>query len=147
MKTRYSSLVSIKKDVVQKSERVFEQKNSVVQKAKETLENSLRSLQEITPPQTGKISDFLSSRAMLDVQCGVIRHNEEWLRYASQDMQEAKEQLKTDMIEFEKYKYLELQEIEKIKKEQKIKEAKTLDEVALIAFETKRRKDQKGYTL
>ena len=38
------------------------------------------------------------------------------------------------MIEYEKYKYLELEEVKKVLQEEKIKEAKRLDEVASITF-------------
>jgi flagellar biosynthesis chaperone FliJ len=38
------------------------------------------------------------------------------------------------MIEYEKFKYLEVQEIEKVLKAQKIAEVKRLDEVALMTF-------------
>ncbi|MBA1438571.1 MAG: flagellar FliJ family protein [Epsilonproteobacteria bacterium] len=134
MKTRYSSLVSVKKDMMQKSEREFQAKNSVLQKAHKALEDSLLSLGEIAPTQTGKISDFLANRALLDIQRGVIRHNEEWVLYAKKDLEDARKELQKATIEYEKYKYLELQEIEKIKQEQKRKESKELDEVALITF-------------
>ena len=41
------------------------------------------------------------------------------------------------MIEYEKFKYLDLQEIKKIIKKQKMLEAKELDEVALMTYARK----------
>ncbi|QOP42133.1 flagellar export protein FliJ [Sulfurimonas marina] len=139
MRTRYSSLVSVKKNIMQKSERVLQAKNAALHNAKEALQNSLDALNEIQPPQNGIIADFLSNRALLDSGRSVIHHNEGWVVFAQREVEEAKEQLKRDMIEYEKYQYLELQEIEAIKKKEKIKEAKELDEVALMTFMKKER--------
>ncbi|WP_428737396.1 flagellar export protein FliJ [Sulfurimonas sp.] len=132
MKTRYSSLVSVKKNIMQKSERVLQTKNFARNNAKEALTESLSQLEQLQSPKSGLVSDFLSSRALLDLQRSLIRHNEEWLAFATKEVQEAQEQLKRDMIEYEKFQYLEVQEVEAIKRKEKIKEAKELDEVALI---------------
>ena len=132
MKTRYSSLVSVKKNIMQKSERVLQTKNFARNNAKEALTESFSQLEQLQSPKSGLVSDFLSSRALLDLQRSLIRHNEEWLAFATKEVQEAQEQLKRDMIEYEKFQYLEVQEVEALKQQQKIKEAKELDEVALI---------------
>lgn len=134
MKTRYSALVSIKKDAMKKAERVFSEKKMVYERAKQALEESVKSLQEIAPLQQGSMGDFLANRALLDTQRATIKHNEAWVEYAQRDLQGVQEQLKEAMIEYEKYNYLELQEIQKMKKAQQIKEAKELDEVALMRF-------------
>ena len=137
MKTKYSSLVGIKKDAMQKSERVLQEANANLQKAQEALRVSLYELSNISLPQHGAISEFLSSRTLLDIQRSLIKHNEEWVEFAKQQVQNAQEALKKSMIEYEKFKYLELQEIEQILKKQKIQEAKDLDEVALLSFTNK----------
>jgi len=137
MKTRFSSLVSLKKNTMQKSERALQNANKILQSAKEALAKSLAQLQDISSPENGVISEFLATRTLLDSQRAIISHNEAWVAYAKEDVLKAQEQLKHDMIEYEKFKYLELQEIEKQLKEQKIKEAKDLDEVALMTFTKK----------
>jgi len=137
MKTRFSSLVSLKKNTMQKSERVVQNANKLLQNAKEALGESLVQLQDIPSPNHGVISEFLAIRTLFDSQRSIISHNEEWVAYAEQELFKAQEQLKRDMIEYEKFKYLELQEIEKLIKAQKIKEAKDLDEVALMTFTKK----------
>lgn len=134
MKTRYSALVSIKKDAMKKAERVFSEKKMVYERAKKALEESFASLALIEPLSQGSMSDFLANRALLDTQRATIRHNEAWVEFATRDLAAAQEELKGAMVEYEKYNYLELQEIEKAKKAQKIKIAKELDEVALMTF-------------
>jgi len=137
LKTRFSSLVHVKKNIMQKSERLLQQANANRQNAKKALKDSLAYLQDIQAPQQGKIADFLANRALLDSQRAVIRHNEEWLAYTQDEIKKAQEQLKKDMIEYEKYKYLEYEEMQKILKKQKIQEAKDLDEIALMTHVNK----------
>ena len=137
MKTRYSSLVSLKKNTMQKSEQTLQNANKILQNAKEALRESLAQLQDISVPAHGMISQFLATRTLLESQRAIIAHNEAWVEYAQKDVLKAKEQLKLDMIEYEKFKYLELQEIQKFLKAQKIKEAKDLDEIALMTFSKK----------
>jgi flagellar biosynthesis chaperone FliJ len=140
LRTRYTSLVSVKKNIMQKSERLLQAKNFALNNAKEALQNSFKALDELQPPKNGIISDFLSNRALLDSQRSIIRHNEEWVTFATREVEEAQEQLKRDMIEYEKFQYLEVQEIETIKQQQKIKETKELDEVALMTHNNKKQR-------
>ena len=137
MKTRFSSLVTVKKNTMQKSERVLQKANQNLQNAQAALQTSLLELQKITTPHEGSMAEFLANRSLLDAQRALIAHNKGWVEYAQKEVLEAKEQLKRDMIEYEKFKYLELQEIEKILKAQKIQEAKDLDEVALMTHTKK----------
>lgn len=102
MKTRFTSLVHIKKNIVQKSERLLQQANANLNKAKKELQDSLAFLQEIKLPSHGKIAEFQANRALLDSQRAIIQHNEEWLQYTKNEVAQGKEQLKKDMIEYEK---------------------------------------------
>ena len=138
MKTRYTSLVSVKKNLMQKSERVLQSANANLNSATMALELSIKSLNDIPSPTEGQISDFLASRMLLDSQRDIIRHNEEWIDFCQHEIREAKAQLKIDMIEFEKFNYLELQEIKEILHKRKVQEAKDLDEIALMTFDKKR---------
>ena len=147
MKTRYSPLVSVKKNMMQKSEQALQSANAKLKNAQEALQTSLSELHTIETPQTGNIQEFLSARTLLDAQRAVITHNEEWTHFAQREIDEAKEQLKKASIEFEKFNYLELEEIEKILKERKVKEARDLDEIALMTYgikENKLKKQQFG---
>ena len=140
MKTRYTSLVSVKKNIMQKSERALQSANANLNNASVALELSFLELNSIETPTTGQISDFLSSRVLLDAQRKLIRHNEEWVDFAKNQIRESKEQLKIDMIEYEKFNYLELQEIKEILHKRKLQEAKELDEIALMTYDNKKQK-------
>jgi len=137
MKSRFSSLVILKKNITDKSERVVQKANAEVNNASVALESSYISLQNMHSPQSGKMNDFRAQRTLLDSQRALIKHNQEWVAYTKKQAYLAKEQLKSDMIEYEKFKYLELEEIKKILLKQKRQEAKDLDEVALMTFAKK----------
>lgn len=134
MKTRYSPLVKLKKSTMDKSERVVHQKNLELNNAFKALEDSYEYLDTISQPSSGNMHDLLASRSLLSSQRGLIENNKNWIQFAQEQLNLAQEQFKKDMIEYEKYKYLDAQEIKKRKKEIKIKESKDLDEVALMTF-------------
>jgi flagellar biosynthesis chaperone FliJ len=137
MKTKFTSLVTVKKNSMQKSERVVQNANATLNSAHTALELSRKSLQSIEAPTNGSMQEFLASRTLLDFTRANIQHNQKWLEFAQNQLRAAKEQLKFDMIEYEKFKYLDLEEIKKIIKKQKIQEAKELDEVALMTHTRK----------
>ncbi len=137
MKTRFSSLVNVKKNTMQQSESAFQKANAAFLNAEDALKTSTEQLQELASPTDGQISNFLAHRTLLDVQRALITHNQEWVAFSQTEMQKAKEQLKFDTIEYEKFKYLEFEEQKKLIKEAKIKEAKDLDEIALMTYANK----------
>jgi flagellar export protein FliJ len=134
MQTRYTPLVKLKKSTMDKSERLVQQKNMELNNALDALENSYKSLEDIEQPSSGDIHTLLASRTLLTSQRGLIEHNKNWVNFAKKQQEDAREQFKKDMIEYEKFKYLELQEIKKYEKELKVKESKELDEIATMTF-------------
>ena len=137
MKTRYSTLVDLKKNIVQKSEQTLQKANADLNSAATALQISYDSLHNIQTPQEGKVSSYKASRILVDAARELINHNKEWIEFAKKQVGLAKEKLKLDMIEHEKYKYLELQEVKEIVKKIKQEELKELDEVALMTFARK----------
>ena len=137
MKTRYSTLVDLKKNIVQKSERTLQKANADLNSAATALQISYDSLHEIESPRSGKVSTYLASRTLINTARELITHNKEWRVFAKKQVELAKEKLKLDMIEYEKFKYLELQEVKELVKKIKQEELKELDEVALMTFSRK----------
>ena len=139
MKSRFTPLVKLKKNTMQKSEQFLQKANGNLNSATIALDLSYKSLKDVEPPKSGKMGDMLASRVLLDSQRELINHNKEWVRFASNQVEQAKKQLKADMLEHEKFQYLELQEIkQEIKKRQRA-EAKSLDEIALMTYNGKKR--------
>jgi flagellar export protein FliJ len=139
VKTRFSPLVKIKKNSMQNSEQVLQKANSNLNSATMALELSYNSLKDVEPPSSGTMSDMLASRTLLSSQRELISHNKRWVTFATSQVNEAKKQLKLDMIEHEKFQYLELQEIKQELQKRKLKEAKELDEIALMTYTEKNR--------
>ena len=140
MKTRFSSLVTLKKSTMDKSERVVQAANADLNSAAMALQLSYNLLSDIESPQSGNVSKMLASRVLLNTQRDLIQNNHDWVSFAKNQVELAKKQLKLDMIEHEKFKYLELEEIKKILKAKKLQEAKELDEVALMTYGQKENK-------
>jgi len=134
LKTKFSQLVTLKKKALDKSEQVVTDATQTLQNAKDALQESYTSLKTMQAPQNGDFTQLQANRVLLNSQRALITHNHEWINFAQQQLQNAKEQLKKDSIEYEKFKYLELQEVKKILQEQKKQEAKELDEIALMTF-------------
>ena len=139
MKSRFSPLVKVKKNSMQKSERFLQKATVNLNSASSALELSYNTLKEITPPSRGSMSQMLASRTLLSSQRELIKHNQEWVTFAKNQIEQAKAQLKADMIELEKFQYLELQEIKQELKKKAMLEAKNLDEVALMTYMGKNR--------
>jgi len=138
MKTRYSSLVTVKKSTMQQSERVLQSANADLNRASMALKLSYNSLNDVTAPQMGKMSVMLASKTLLESQRGLILHNKEWQEFAQNQVKVAKEKLQEDMIEYEKFNYLDVKEMEKILQAIQLQESKDLDEVALMTHTKKR---------
>ena len=139
MKTRFTPLVKLKKNTMQKSEQSLQKANTNLNSAIAALESSYTLLKDIELPKSGTMGEMLASRILLDSQRELINHNKEWVEFATNQSNQAKKQFKIDMMEHEKFQYLELQEIKQELKKRKLKEAKDLDEIALMTYNGKNR--------
>jgi len=137
MKTRFTPLVKLKKTAMDKSEGLVQKANVDLNSARAALDKSYQTLNDIISPLQGNMKDFLASRELINSARNFVKHNQEWIIYAQKQVNQAKEKLKLDTIEHEKFKYLELKEIEKELKRLKIQEMKDLDEVALMTHNKK----------
>lgn len=134
MKNRFTPLVEIKKNQLQKSEEVLTRANNMLRDALDALDESYAKIDSISLASSGYVQDFLSSRALLDIQRDVINHNKQRVEFCKNQQEVARLQLKNDNIEYEKFKYLELQEIKKEQQRLKLQESKRLDEVAIMRY-------------
>ncbi len=137
MKTRFSSIVKYKHSKMQEDEATLQKALARLQNAKEELVRSIAGLEELQAPREGNIQNFLASRSLLDAQFRLIEKNKEWVAFEEAQVEAAREELKKSMIEYEKFKYLEAEEIKKMQKALALKESKRLDELAMISFNQK----------
>ena len=137
MKTRFSSIVKYKHSKMQEDEATLQKVLARLQHAKEELARAIAGLKELQAPREGNMQNFLALRSLLDAQFRLIEKNKEWVAFEEAQVEAAREELKKSMIEYEKFKYLEAEEIKKLQQELVRKESKRLDELAMISFNQK----------
>ena len=134
MKSKYTPLVKLKKRDLDHAERDLVSANSTLTLASIALDNAYLLLQSLGLPTRGTVSEFTQSQILIQAQHYEIEQCAHNLVTAQQNLSQMQQRFKNAMIEYEKFKYLELQETQahsvKIKKE----EAKILDEIGVMTY-------------
>ena len=121
---------------MQESELELQKANARLKKAKEELQKSISDLNQLQTPTNGNMQEFLAQRTLLDAQLKLIQKNKDWVAYEERQVEFCRKKFQEDLKEYEKFKYLESEEIKKILKKQAIEESKRLDEVAIMTFKS-----------
>lgn len=135
MKTRFTSLIKVKKEMMDRCERDLQKANESVHRAQVALDEAYAELEKAKIPASGSMTEFKNSRMLLSAQRDIIHEKQERLALALQQVERAKQALKSAMIDYEKFKYLEAEQIKKILLEARRKEQRELDEIAVLTFE------------
>lgn len=117
-----------------KSERDLQRANADLRRAQSALSDAVLCLNQLELPQKGAVRSLVQSRTLIDSARGDVEKNRAWVEFATSQIDLAKKALKEAMIEFEKFKYLETQEIQAKLKLEKHSQEKALDEIAGQAF-------------
>jgi len=134
MKTRYTPLLKLKKNELDRCERELQKANQALLSATSSLQEAYQHLETLQLPQNGTVKDMLSARSFISAQREVVEDKKNWLSFAKHQVEAAIIKLKTSNIEYEKFKYLDFKEVKKLDKIRELKESKDLDEIALITF-------------
>lgn len=134
MRTRFSPLVRIKKNAMDKCEQDLRQANEAVHNAEQAIELAYNELNTTGIPDSGPVSQLLQARMKLTAQRTIINQKRQWLQYARTQAKKAREALKASVIEYEKFKYLEAEQVKAILKKQKRKLDNELDEIAIQTY-------------
>ena len=140
MKTRFTPLVKIKKSAMDKCENELSIANKNLKNAHDSLDIAYDELRHTSLPQSGTISLMLQTKSLQDAQRALIEEKKSWLVFAKEQYSTAKDLLKNASMEYEKFKYLELEEIKEQLKKMAQQEAKDMDEVALMGYMRKKKK-------
>ncbi|MDX1294856.1 MAG: flagellar export protein FliJ [Sulfurimonadaceae bacterium] len=138
MKTRFSPLVKIKKDMMDRCERQLQQANFNLDNAQIALEKAYRDLAEAKTPDSGAMQGFLQSRMIISAQRDIVAEKQEWFAFAEGEVEAAKKALKDAMMDYEKFKYLEAEEIKVMLVKEKRAQQIELDEIAVQNFGKRR---------
>ena len=134
MKSRYEPLVKLKKKALDKAELALMGANNEVALSDSALENAYQQLSLLTSPQNGSIGELFQAKMIAQAQHREIESCRLRVDQARINQENARAAFRFSRIEFEKFNYLEIQEIEKIVAKVKYEEAKMLDEIGTMTY-------------
>ena len=115
-------------------EKAVQSCHQTIRQIQERIDHAYTDLREMKIPEKGDFSLYRQMQLLKQRVQDEIAFNKHNLHLAENALVKAMQQLKTANIEHEKFKYLETHEIEKVLKAKKEREAKALDEVALMMY-------------
>jgi len=136
VKSKYTPLVKLKKKELDASEQEVIKANRAFQDATSALEDSYVFLATLSLPSSGSIGELLQIQSIIAAQHETIAQCTQALALAKAHQLQTKRQFKKAMIEYEKFNYLQTQELEAHKAKIKKEEAKMLDEIGVITYKS-----------
>jgi flagellar export protein FliJ len=136
VKSKYTPLVKLKKKELDHSEQEVIKANLGLQNATGALEESYLLLSTLSLPVSGSVSELLQTQSMIQTQHEMIEQCTQALALAKAYQLQIQRQFKKAMIEYEKFNYLQAQELEAHKAKIKKEEAKMLDEIGVITYKS-----------
>jgi flagellar export protein FliJ len=138
MKTKFDAIVKVKaqevENIKQNIQKINKAINDLIKKQNE-LKNSLLSF---SLPKEGNFSKIIQAKEMQTLIKNEIDLLQNQINTLENRKKELLEELKKAEIEYEKMKYLQNEEIKKKLKEISLKEARDMDEIAILLENAKR---------
>jgi len=134
VKTKFDSIVKLKKMEVDKIQREIVKQNSLIVKAEKELESLKEELNSIQYPKSGNFSLITQMKTLQNALLQQIKLKNDEIQFLRNQKNLLSGQLKEKELEYEKMKYLQGEEIKKIVKKIKKEEEKSMDEIALMLF-------------
>jgi flagellar export protein FliJ len=134
VKSKYTPLVKLKKKELDRAEQNLIRANNALTLASNELDNAYALLQSLCLPSSGTVSEFTQSQAIIQAQHHEIEQCANNVAKAQHNQHQMQEQFKAAMMEYEKFKYLELQETQAHIAKTKKEEAKMLDEIGVMTY-------------
>ncbi|GAX86846.1 conserved hypothetical protein [Lebetimonas natsushimae] len=132
MKTKFSTVVKVKKQEVDKIEKDIQKINFSILELNKKIEELQNILFSLTLPQNGNFSLFSQVKTQQNMLRNEIEKFKNQILFLENRKNELMNELKKANIEYEKMKYLETQEIKKMLKKAKLKESRDMDEIAIL---------------
>jgi len=132
MKTKFSDILKIKKQAVEKIERNIQKINASINNLKVKINNLENVLFSLSTPKEGNFSIFSQIKTQQNLLRDEIKNFNNQIVVLENRRNELMEELKKANIEYEKIKYLENLEIQKMVKEKRLKESRDMDEIAIL---------------
>lgn len=134
MKSKYVPLVKLKKKSLDTAERALIAANNALSSASDKLNHAYEELSRMSLPTKGSVGEFTQASTMIHAQHQSIEQCQQALQTAQQRQLQMQDRFKAALIDFEKFKYLEVQEMNAQLKQLKDQEAKMLDEIGTMTY-------------
>ena len=134
IKTKFDSLVKLKKLKVEEKERELTKLNNQISIAYEELQNIKKEIENFEYPKEGNFALITQFKMIQNAFFNQLKEKEEFINSLKIEKENLQLQLKELNLEYEKMKYLQGEEIKKYIKKLKEKEAKDMDEIALMLY-------------
>jgi flagellar export protein FliJ len=134
VKTKFDSLLKLKKLKVDEINNELSKLNSKIEKANQELIQFQEEVSNFEYPKSGSFSLMNQFRTILNGKLVEVNQKRLEIDYLNNQHSTLIEKLKDVNLEFEKIKYLQAEEIKKEIQKLKKTEAKNLDEIALMLF-------------
>ena len=132
LKTKFDSVVKIKKQQVEKIENDIRKINKSIIDLSRKIEELKTSLLSFTFPKTGTFNKIYQLKEAQNIIKNEIDSLNNQIVILQNRKKELLEELKKANIEYEKMKYLQNEEIKKELKRLKLQESRDMDEIAIL---------------
>jgi len=134
IKTKFDSLVKLKKMKVDEFQNHLTKMNNQLKIEEDNLSKMQQEFASLTPPKEGNFGIIIQFKNTQQDMLKTINNKKNQIEFIKGQIRLIKENLKNAELEYEKMKYLQAEEIKKYIKKLKDKEAKYMDEIALLLF-------------
>ena len=132
MKTKFDSVVKVKKQKVDTIERNLQKINASIQNLNTKIEELTKTLLSYTFPKEGNFALLNQIKHQQHIIRDEIDNLKNQVLVLEGRKKELLEELKIANIDYEKMKYLQAEEIKKTVKEKRLKESRDMDEIAIL---------------
>jgi flagellar biosynthesis chaperone FliJ len=132
VKTKFDSVVKLKKQQVDNIEKNIQKVNASINNLKEKIQNLQNSIFSFQIPKSGDFALLNQIKHQQHILRNEIDNLKNQIIILENRKKELLNELKKANIEYEKMKYLQAEEIKKIVKEKRLKEARDMDEIAIL---------------
>ena len=137
MKTKFSELLRVKKEALKEMERAILAISQHIERRELEIEAILREILEIKIPSLGTYAEFLRIQEIKKAHIEEIDRMRLEVAQLKAERTLMRERLKELNLDYEKAKYLESLEIQKVLARRKNQERAEMDEISLMLYNTR----------
>jgi flagellar biosynthesis chaperone FliJ len=142
LKNKFTQLVKLRKQQVDKVEMKILNINNKIEKARLDNLNFEEEIRQQKKPPSGSFAQLILFSDNIKIMRMELEVKKEELKNLYSERELIREELKKLMLEYEKANYLETEEVKKILKEQKKKEDDEMNEISVLLFNNNKKRNK-----